>query len=488
MSGENRAVGPNLFVIIGASGDLAQRKLFPVLFDLFSGPHPGARTQILGAGSRDIGDAGLREKTRQSLAAAGKDPKAAAAWCEDLIRYHCLGPAPGDFAALSARIAEIEKTTDFQGNRVFYLATPPSFFPDAIRGIGTAGLNRSHGWVRLVVEKPFGRDIDSARALNALVHEHFDEPQVFRIDHYLGKETVQNLLVFRFANVIFESLWNRDKIAAVEITVAEGQGIGERARYYDQAGALRDIVQNHLAQVLALVAMEAPPSFAADLIRDEKVKVLRSIPSIEPGAVVFGQYGRGRIGGEAVPGYLDEPGVAAGSTTETYVALRLRVDNWRWQGVPFFLRTGKRLPRRLTRIVVSFRHPPVCMFAPYESCVLRPNRLVITLQPGEGFHLMFEIKEPGGELKTRTEDLQFHYADVFGNLPDAYLTLIRDVLIGDQTLFVRSDEVEAAWSLFAPILEHAPAVHIYEAGSWGPPEAEALLVGEGKSWANPPDV
>jgi len=488
MSADFRTAGPHLLVIIGASGDLAQRKLFPALYDLLTGEEELSRSRILGVGTRDIGDGGLRRMTVDALTEAGKVRQKAARWCEDRLHYLALGPPPGDYAALAARASEIERDAGLDGNRVFYLATPPSFFPDAIRGIGETGLKSAPGWVRLVVEKPFGRDLESARTLNELVHRYFDEPQIFRIDHYLGKETVQNLLVFRFANMAFESLWNRDKIAAVEITMAENLGVEGRARYYERAGALRDIVQNHLAQVLALTAMEAPPVFSGNFIRDEKVKVLRSILPIEPGAVVFGQYGRGTIGGAPAPAYREEPGVSPDSAAETYAALRLRIDNWRWHGVPFFLRTGKRLARRLTRIVITFHRPPGCMFVPFSSWTIHSNRLVVTLQPNEGFHIMFEIKEPGDEMHLRTESLRFRYADVFGRLPEAYETLVRDILAGDQTLFVRADEVETAWQLLAPILAAPPEVHTYQAGTWGPSEADALPAGEGYSWSNPPEI
>ncbi|MBE0712248.1 MAG: glucose-6-phosphate dehydrogenase, partial [Candidatus Aminicenantes bacterium] len=352
------------------------------------------------------------------------------------------------------------------------------------KGIGESGLNRGAGWVRLVVEKPFGRDLASAKDLNRLILAYFDESQIFRIDHYLGKETVQNLLVFRFANTIFESLWSRDRIASVEITAAETLGVEDRARYYDGAGALRDIIQNHLTQLLTLIAMEAPALFDPESIRNEKLKVLQSISSLEPEAVVFGQYSGGEVDGKAVRGYREEPGVAADSVTETYAALKVRIDNWRWQGVPFFLRTGKRLARRQTRIVVNFRHPPVCMFRPFGGCRIDPNRLVISVQPDEGFRLFFDIKEPGEPLRLKTEDLRFRYAEAFGKLPEAYQTLLKDVLTGDQTLFVRSDEVEYSWGLYTPLLEKRPSLSLYRAGSWGPAEADALLERDGHRWMN----
>jgi glucose-6-phosphate 1-dehydrogenase len=307
------------------------------------------------------------------------------------------------------------------------------------------------------------------------VHRHFDEAQVYRIDHYLGKETVQNLLVFRFANAMFETLWNRDHIEAVQITVAEELGVEQRAGYYDRAGALRDMVQNHLTQLMTLVAMEVPSAIAADAIRAEKIKVLRAVAPIRRENVVYGQYAPGTVGGEAVPAYRDEPGVAAGSATETFVALKLELDNWRWQGVPFYLRTGKRLARRLTEIEVKFRRAPVWLFrsAGCEEDVHR-NTLLLTLQPDEGFSLLFEIKAPGERFHLRQLPLHFSYAEVFPRIPEAYQTLLRDLLAGDQTLFVHADEVETAWSLYTPLLEEPHEPRPYVAGSWGPAEADEL--------------
>ncbi|MDX1577157.1 MAG: glucose-6-phosphate dehydrogenase, partial [Gemmatimonadota bacterium] len=348
-----------------------------------------------------------------------------------------------------------------------------------------AGLNRSSGWTRLVVEKPFGRDLDSARELNRLIHAHFDEGQVYRIDHYLGKETVQNLLVFRFANPIFESLWSRDRVECVQITVSEDLGIGSRAGYYDRAGALRDMVQNHVAQLLALVGMEVPAGFEADPVRYEKIKLLGAIREIGPDDVVFGQYARGTVDGEAVPGYLEEAGVDPESDTETFVALRLAFDTWRWQGVPIYVRTGKRLPRRLTQIAVTFQAPPVCLFESMGMCETPPNVLFLTLQPDEGFALLVDVKVPGEPFRLATLPLDFFYKQVFGPIPDAYQTLLLDVLTGDQTLFVHADEAEASWELFEPLLEADRNVHLYRAGTWGPDAADELLARHGHGWIEP---
>jgi glucose-6-phosphate 1-dehydrogenase len=377
-----------------------------------------------------------------------------------------------DFTALAGRIRELEAEYGLPGNRVFYLAQPPQAFPGTIAALGGAGLNRSEGWTRMVIEKPFGRDSESARALNGILHRHFTESQVYRIDHYLGKETVQNLLIFRFTNPLFEASWNRDRIDRVEITVAEAVDVGTRGGYYDRAGAVRDMIQSHLTQLLTLIAMESPPSMDPDRVRDEKVKVLRAMKPADPAAVVLGQYGAGG----AIRGYRSLDGVDPDSATPTYAAVRLFIDNWRWQGVPFYLRTGKALPERLTRVAVTFRPPPICLFhARADDCVSHSDVLYLTLQPDEGFDLEIEVKQPGDTPRLRTVPLRFRYAEAFGEVPDAYTTLLRDVLVGDQTLFVRGDEVEESWRLFAPILAADLPLHPYPAETWGPAAARDLL-------------
>ena len=383
-----------LFVILGATGSLAFLKLLPAFYHLLTLKKMKNRCHVLGVGTQDLEDDGFKRRTKEALKQAGFSLKETSGWCDSCLHYQAVGKTPESYSSLKERIICLERSYKLPGNRVFYLALPPGVFPTAIKGIGESGLNQSPGWTRVVIEKPFGRDLSSAKELNRLVHRYFDESQIYRIDHYLGKETVQNLLIFRFANTIFESLWNRDRVESVQITVAESIGIEARAGYYEKAGALRDSVQNHLAQLHSLIAMEVPAVFEPEYIRNEKVKVLHSIAKVRPEDVIFGQYERGKIDGRKVPGYLEEPGIEPSSKTETFVALRLRIDNWRWQGVPFYLRTGKRLPRRVTEIVVNFRRPPICIFKHRSSCQLHSNRLLITLQPDEGFHLFFDVKEP----------------------------------------------------------------------------------------------
>ncbi len=474
----------HVFVIFGATGNLSFLKLLPALYDLLEEKELKDRCQVLGVGTKELGDKGFRDRAKEALKNAGITSQERDVWCDTCLHYHSLGRSSDDYSGLADRVLALEKEHNIPGNRVFYLALPPAIFPKTITGISESGLNKSQGWVRIVVEKPFGNNLKTAQDLNHLVHEYFEESQVYRIDHYLGKETVQNLLIFRFANTIFESLWNRDRIDNIQITVAENIGIEERARYYDKAGALRDIVQNHLTQLLTLIAMEVPAVFEGKEIRDEKVKVLRSIPMIRKENVIFGQYEKGTIDNKKIRSYREEKGVADDSSTETYVAMKIEIDNWRWQGVPFYIRTGKRLSRRMTQVVVTFRHEPICIFRSYSSCKITSNRLVITLQPDEGFHLYFDVKRPGEPLWLQTESFHFHYEDAFGPLPDAYPTLILDILQGDQTLFVRGDEVEASWKLFTPLLEQGFPVHSYAAGTMGPIEADKLLIKDGKNWEN----
>jgi glucose-6-phosphate 1-dehydrogenase len=481
----NDNVDRQLVVVLGATGDLMQRKLLPVLYRLTAEGGPAAeRCMILGvARSKEHTDASYGELARDALVTFGKVPAAKAkAWAARYVRYCGLGQnTSADFRSLGARIQKLEAEHQLPGNRIFYLALPPSTFPRHITGLGEAGLSKAPGFARLVIEKPFGTDLSSAQALNDLVHRHFDETQVYRIDHYLGKETVQNLLAFRFGNAVFESLWNRDRVRCVEITVAESLGVEKRAGYYDQAGALRDMMQNHITQLLTLAAMEVPARFEARSIRHEKEKVLRSIVPYAAGDVVFGQYAAGEVDGQRVPGYREEEGVAAGSETETFVAARFMVNNWRWQGVPFYVRTGKRLPRRVSELVVTFRRAPVAMFE-FNDAAVSSNRLVVRLQPDEGFDLYFGAKTPGDGFELKTQRLHFGYADAYGDLPDAYQTLLLDVMTGDQTLFVHAEEVETSWRLYTPLLEEPPRVHPYAAGTWGPVAADQLAGENGDRW------
>ncbi len=463
----------HLFIIFGATGDLTKRKLIPALYHLMRGDECSGACYVLGVARSDWTDEQFREKARQALEEEIEDPDLSA-WCDDHLFYQSLGSDSTKYEALRERVDALEQDLDLPGNRIFYLSLPPRVYGKTTEAIGKVGLNDGDGWARLVVEKPFGHDLESAQELNRTVHEYFPEGEVYRIDHYLGKETVQNLLGFRFGNAIFESIWHRDRIERVEITVAESLGVEERAGYYDDAGQLRDMVQNHLTQLFTLVAMEPPSTFEADAIRDEKVKVLRSTRAIATEDVVLGQYEAGRVNGLDVNSYRDEQEVPADSKTETYAQVRLSVDNWRWQGVPFILQTGKRLPRKLTQVAVYFECAPVSLFQGTgengDACEVNQNVLIITLQPDEGFDLQFEVKRPGESIRMETQKLSFRYEDAFGPIPDAYQTLLRDIIVGDQTLFVRGDEVEASWRLYDPLLNSDIPVHTYEAGSWGPNE------------------
>jgi len=457
---------PNILVAFGGTGDLMGRKLLPALYRLsLQGlMHPDSR--ILGvARTQEMNDDSYRAwAAERILKTKTVGSGGTGEWCRKHLFFQTIGAGQVDnYKCLRRRIEALEKEEALSSNRIVYLAIPPKALEKTISGLGEVGLEASRGWVRLVVEKPFGYDLESAIHLNKTLHRYFSERQVYRIDHYLGKETVQNLLVFRFANPVFESVWNRDRVQAVDIVVAEELGVGTRAGYYDEVGALRDMVQNHLTQLLCLTAMEIPASLNADSIRDEKVKVLRSIPPLQPEHAVFGQY----------EGYLEELG-RNDSGTETYAAVRLEIANWRWQGVPFVLRTGKRLSRRLTQISVRFRCPPIQLFRPFNCTEITSNKLVMTLQPQEGFDLHFEVKSPGQEIQLKTQRLHFRYAEVFGELPEAYETLLLDVMTGDQTLFVRGDETEDAWKVYSPFLGKHPKLYSYQAGSWGPDEARTL--------------
>ena len=474
----NRPLDRSLIVVFGATGDLMQRKLLPALFRLsMTGALP-AGTTILGV-ARDatLTEDAFRDASVRALEAAKVKPlRRIRSWCAETLRYQPVAGDASAYALLATRIAALERDETLPGNRVFYLALPPAALPATVEALGSIGLNRppSGGWTRIVVEKPFGRDLQSAATLNALIHRWFDERQVYRIDHYLGKEMVQNLLAFRFGNALFESVWSRDHIERVRIMVAETLGVEERAAYYEQAGALRDMVQNHLTQLLCLTAMEVPSAFAADAIRFEKVKVLMAARPIVNDAVVRGQYGAGTIDGRRIVAYRDEPGVARRSSTETFIALELALDNWRWQGVPFVLVTGKHLARRATEIEIVFRRPPVALFPSIDGSSPCTNVLTISLQPDEGIDLSFEVKAAGEPFRLRTETMRFHFP-TRASAESGYETLLTDIVEGDPTLFVHADEAEASWRLFGPLLERKLTLHRYAAGSDGPAAAARLL-------------
>ena len=486
--GPRRTPEPCVIVVFGASGDLARRKIFPALYALsYRGLLP-ERFGIVGAARSDWSDDEFRERMEHAVREFGRDDFDEEVWgrLAEGARYASLDFSDeGREDRLSQILTEVDEQRGIRGNRVYYLAVPPPAMPTLVRELGER--RAAEGWVRLIVEKPFGHDLASARELTQVISEHFTEEEVFRIDHYLGKETVQNMLALRFANGIFEPIWNRQFIDHVQITVAETIGLEGRAEYYEHAGAIRDIFQNHLLQLVALTAMEPPIDFTADSVRSEKVKVLKAIHTPGPKHIVRGQYGPGYVEGKEVPGYREEDGVPPDSMTETFVGAKLFVDNWRWADTPFYVRTGKRLARRETTIAIQFQRAPHPPFEDAATEELRPNVLLVHVQPDEGVSLAIGAKVPGQGMRIRTVNMDFMYGGTFRTeLPEAYERLLLDAMLGDQTLFTRSDEVEEQWAIVDAVVaawaRDRPAFPNYSAGGWGPVGADELMRRDGREW------
>ncbi len=492
-----RLPDPCAIVIFGIRGDLVRRKLFPALMHLAQAGKLPEHCALIGVSRNEMSDSDLRSMLFESaqqfapeVSHTGKFRKS----CESLIfscdEDHEHGEA---FTKLPALLKKLEKSHGTGGNVLFYLSVPPSSYAPIVRSLGASGLNHErNGWRRMIIEKPFGHDLDSARELGQIVEQVFREDQVYRIDHYMGKETVQNILVLRLANTIIEPLWNNHYIDHVQITAAESLGVERRAGYYEEAGALRDMVQNHLIQILAMIGMEPPATLAPEAVRNEKQKVIEAIRPFSDTdlatAVVRAQYAAGISEGKSVPGYRDESGVAPQSRTETFCALRMRIDNWRWQGVPFYLRTGKRLPKRMTEVAIQFKPVAHRVFQRSAADLDTPNVLAIRIQPNEGITLKFIAKLPGHAVRLRPVDMEFRYGTSFGGrISDAYERLLLDAMLGDPTLFARRDSVEESWKIITPLLQYweqhqsKPLPH-YAAGTWGPPEADLLLEEDGRAW------
>ncbi len=493
---QERVIPPQCLVIFGASGDLTHRKLIPALFELFKQRRLPSEFAVLGCARRKWTNEIFRENMASALGSMASESLDAWNQFSKILFYQSLDlEISDDVFRLKDRLDEIDRLNATHGNRTFYLSVAPEFYINACQSLSSSGLLSDPKRSRLVIEKPFGRDYASALTLNKFVQSCAHESQVFRIDHYLGKETVQNILVMRFANTIFEPIWNRNFISNVQITAAETVGVEERAGYYENSGALRDMVQNHLTQMLALTSMEPPGHFDPESIRNEKAKVLQAArlsDEIEPwNCCVRGQYSKGGTDMSPLIGYRDEPGVNPNSTTETYVAMKIFIDNWRWQGVPFYVRTGKRLPKRLSEVVLTFREAPVHLFDAVGGTPTS-NKLILRIQPNEGAELHFDVKSPGSGMRSRPVEMDFSYEDSFGEPSDeGYVRLLADAMLGDPTLFTRSDEVEAAWRLYTPLLElieDCPwrlPVNQYESRTWGPAASDSLLAEDELIWHRP---
>jgi len=496
----NRKTPPCAVVIFGANGDLTKRKLMPALYRLAFEGRLAPGFAVIGISRTAMSNDDFRERMRESVARYLEDSP----FDEDLWRSFAQGLfyMAGDvgdramYERLAGVLTEVRQSRQTAGNTLFYLSTQPSQYAPIAEGIGAAGLAEGDGWRRIIIEKPFGRDLTSAIELNRRLQKVFEESRIYRIDHYLGKETVQNILAFRFGNGIFEPLWNRRYIEHIQITAAESIGVEGRGAYYQEAGALRDMIQNHLLQVLATVAMEPSATFSSDAVRDERSKLLRSIHVMKPGEVaanaVAGQYGPGRVGGRPAPGFREEKGVDPESQTETYVAATFLVENWRWAGVPFYVRTGKYLPKRISEVAIQFRSAPLSVFRNEsdENNEAAPNLLILRIQPEEGISLKFVSKRPGAGMTLRPVSMDFNYGSSFGERsPSAYETLLLDAISGDATLYTRQDMVEASWSAVQPILDYWAtrkfAFPNYEAGSWGPAAADEMLARHGHAWRRP---